>query len=271
MGAASAIFSQATFWEGEPSMRLLASADGHSPCVSPDGPKIAPCGRGRARASHFPLRAKDSASPIRDIFGPSSDAWSPSAALQRSLGSRLRAALVGYGSPEYVLTWKHWDMPSGPPIFAVRASARRTSDSGCTGWPTPTAGYMTGAESRESKQARGSGGINLHEAARLTGWPTPTANEFETTNIEGMLARRAKLKAQHKNGNGFGLTLGMMAASQLPGIALESSLAATANFGGLALNPATSRWLQGYLATWDEQSPGFAAWRETLAAIESAG
>ena len=65
-----------------------------------------------------------------------------SANLQSSLESRLQAALAGSGSPEYALTWKHWDMQSGPPICALRASVRRTSDSGSigvqSGWPTPT-------------------------------------------------------------------------------------------------------------------------------------
>ena len=41
------------------------------------------------------------------------------------------------GSPEYVLTWKEWDMISGPPICALRARARRISDKGFTGWGTP--------------------------------------------------------------------------------------------------------------------------------------
>lgn len=43
------------------------------------------------------------------------------------------------GSPEYVLIWKAWDMPAGPPICALRASARRTSGSDCIGWATPRA------------------------------------------------------------------------------------------------------------------------------------
>ncbi len=35
--------------------------------------------------------------------------------------------MVASGSPLYELTWKSWDMPSGAPICALRASARRTS------------------------------------------------------------------------------------------------------------------------------------------------
>jgi len=81
------------------------------------------------------------------------------------------------GSPEYALTWKEWDMPSGPPICALRASARRTSDSGFTGWPTPkaqednrTLEQYQKANSKIGKQAV----TSLQVAARyLAGWRTP--------------------------------------------------------------------------------------------------
>jgi len=61
-----------------------------------------------------------------------------SADFQTRLELSLRSMLPTDASPEYALTWKNWDMPSGPPICALRASAHRTSDSGFTGWPTPT-------------------------------------------------------------------------------------------------------------------------------------
>ncbi|MEN6337311.1 MAG: hypothetical protein ABFE01_23905 [Phycisphaerales bacterium] len=50
----------------------------------------------------------------------------------------------------------------------------------------------------------------LEEAVTLAGWPTPNAgpqNDGDTTWEQ----RREALKAEHKNGNGFGLTLGMAA------------------------------------------------------------
>jgi hypothetical protein len=83
--------------------------------------------------------------------------------------------MAGSGSPEYALTWKTHDMPSGPPICALRASGRRTSGKDFSGWPTPNAGPQ---------------------------------NDTDTKWQE----RRARIKAEKKNGNGFGLTLGMAAS-----------------------------------------------------------
>lgn len=42
--------------------------------------------------------------------------------------------------------------------------------------------------------------------------PTPTASQFGCKDVPRMLARRERLKQQHKNGNGFGLTLGQWVA-----------------------------------------------------------
>jgi hypothetical protein len=61
-----------------------------------------------------------------------------SAALQSSLESRLRARTQTLGSTLYALTWKPWVTPSGRSRSRLRGSALRTSETGFTGWPTPT-------------------------------------------------------------------------------------------------------------------------------------
>jgi hypothetical protein len=82
--------------------------------------------------------------------------------------------MAAYGSPEYALTWKAWSMPSGLPICALRASGRRTSDSGFTGWVSPTA--QDG--SRGSLLPRPwDTGIPLSQQAALCGWNTPRASD----------------------------------------------------------------------------------------------
>jgi len=80
-------------------------------------------------------------------------------------------------------------MPSGPPICALRASARRTSGNGSSslksGWPTPDAQAMNVFADPEKHQERrdrlkakhgnGNGaGLPIGQAAHLAGWPTPT-------------------------------------------------------------------------------------------------
>lgn len=112
------------------------SADGASPFGSLDGQTTSGSGQGPVPVSRFRSRENSKAMPTNDTSGPLFTASSPSAALQWSLENKLRARLGGNGSPEYVLTWKTWDMPAGPPICALRASARHTLGNGCIGWPT---------------------------------------------------------------------------------------------------------------------------------------
>lgn len=87
--------------------------------------------------------------------------------------------MAAHGSLEYELTWKSWPMVSGPPISALRASGRRTSDNGYTGWPTTTT-----ADSRGSRTAGYNGNkfMTLTDAWNLAGWPTPMAGSPGTEN-----------------------------------------------------------------------------------------
>src|SRR6185369_5849264 len=143
-----------------------ASADGATLFGSPDGQTTAPSGPAPVHVSRFRARASGKAMPTNDTSGPLFTASSPSAALQLSLESRLRARMAGSGSPLYALTWREADMPAGPPICALRASAHRIS-------------------------GKGSGGLRK-------GWPTPAANEFEIADIEAMHRRREEKAAENK-------------------------------------------------------------------------
>jgi hypothetical protein len=134
-----------------------------------------------------------------------------------------------------------------------------------TGWVTPTVMDATNANTPETWAARQQANPNtggktaakdLAVQAQLAGYPTPAAHEFEPRDLEAMLARRAGQKAMGRNGNGFGLTLGMMAPS--------SFTAPTARRVSSRLNPGFSLWLQGYPRTWTLCSPGWksAEWAE---------
>jgi len=88
----------------------------------------------------------------------------------------------------YALTWKDRATPSGRLICALRASARRTSDSGCglLGWPTPTAKINAGGEYKDPEKAiaraMGPHSNDLRDFAQMAGWPTPTAQDGSRGN-----------------------------------------------------------------------------------------
>ena len=211
------------------------SEDGRSTFVLPDGQMMFPFGRDHARVSPSRLRAREKARPISVTCGRNSSGSSPSAALQLSLGNRLRQRMDGLGSPEYVLTWKHWDMQSGPPICALRASVHRTSGKGCSGWPTPRVAD-TSNESWETKQRRnarhlaegrnqgkGVGGMTLPmAAAQLAGWPTPKTRDWkgERTPIDGKNVSKT-------TGTRYGI--GLEAAAKIAGWLTPQAYDATNN------------------------------------------
>jgi len=161
--------------------------DGTTPSTLPDGQQTDLFGPAPVRANLSAPRGKGKEPPMPATSGQNSSALSPSAGLQSFLENRLQARMAAFGSPEYELTWKHWDMPSGPRICARRASGRRISDSDYSGWPTPRT-LDNSNESWETKQARnarhleegrnngkGVGGMTLPMAANqvMAGWPTP--------------------------------------------------------------------------------------------------
>lgn len=165
-----------------------ASEDGPTPSVSPDGRTIGPSGQDPVPVSRFRALDSEKAMPINATCGPLFNLSSPSAALQRSLESRLRARMDASGSPLYALTWKSVDMPAGVPILQRRASAHRTSGSVSSGWGTPRAVESKGLTSIGTALKRASQGrTNLSDQVRMSGWPTPaTPNGGRSTSIEKM-------------------------------------------------------------------------------------
>ena len=264
---------------------LPASEAGPTLSNSRNGPKNGKSGPDPVPASHSVRRANEKVQRTKGICGPKCSDLSRSAVLQRFLASRLQARLDVNGSLEYSLTWKAWDMPAREPICALRASARRTSDSGCSGWRTPMnqesgvtidigeraydrksgrvaqiglaqevqmvvgwatprlAGWATpnlsnrGRERKEDKRPQ-SGGEDLQTQAQgvISGWPTPNAMKA------GATSRSRKRKHELLIG-------GLVQKCRCLGRNSTSSCAETENRG--VLNPAHSRWLQGYLAAWD--------------------
>ena len=90
-----------------------ASEDGRTHSGSQGGQTTDQSGPAPVPVSRFRAQDSDKGMPIDDISGPLFTASLPSAGLQRSLESRLRARMAGSGSPLYVLTWSEVDMPAG--------------------------------------------------------------------------------------------------------------------------------------------------------------
>lgn len=93
---------------------------------------------GQLHANLSARQARDLGLLTSGICGPLSITSLRSTSLQLFLENRLVARLQAHGSTLYKLTWKPWRTPLGPYRSLLRASALPTSDSGRTGWPTPT-------------------------------------------------------------------------------------------------------------------------------------
>lgn len=176
------------------------SVDGPSHSGSPDGLTTGLCGPEAAPASRSAPQESERARPTSGTSGPSGSPSLHSAVLQSCLESRLRRRMAALGSPEYVLKWKHWDMPSGPPICALRARARKPKD-GSVMKIIP----LSGSASSSERPTSGSGSGSLP----IAGWPTPDAQLMNVfADPQKHQERRGRLQAKHKNGNGAGLPLG---------------------------------------------------------------
>ena len=176
------LFDRMTLPGSTSAISSQASAVGPLPLDLPDGLTTDLFGPAPVRVSRFRSLDSGQAMSTNDTSGPLFTHSSPSANLQLSLENRLRVRMDVNGSPEYELIWKHWDMPAGLPICALRASGRRKSDSGFIGWPTVRAADRGPRKPETARRKLKSDGRTKHHRIEdlltslgtVTGYPNPT-------------------------------------------------------------------------------------------------
>lgn len=150
-----------------------------------------------------------------------------------------------HGSTLYRLTWKQRTTPAGRSIPALRASVPRTSDKGCTGWPTPRS--VAAGPDFAIAMRKNSGGMSLQTTAQLAGWVTPSARDWKDT--PGMATERP-------DGRNRADQLPRQAATATPCRLTVSGKMLTGFCAGMEsggqLNPALARWLMGLPPEWDD-------------------
>ena len=187
------------------------SEAGRSPSDLPVPKTSTDCGPDHVHVSRFRSLDSKKAMPTNDTSGPLFTASSPSASRQLSLENRLRENLDMNGSPECAMTWKPVNMPSGPPICRLAASARRTGETASGLWRSPSsqeAGitqdrlvdregnpWTPGQRAYDKDTGRVCQVGLKHEIGAL--WPTPTSlakakdGNNEAGNSAGLVAIRA--------------------------------------------------------------------------------
>lgn len=238
------------------------SAVGHMLCVWPDGRITDRYGQEVAPASLSARQAASLGLLTSGISGRRSIGSSKTARLRSFLASRFRATAAANGSTMYSLTLRKSYTPAQQLIYVLHASARRTSDSDCTGWLTPTVTSIVRrseeAIQRRQQQRKNTGRIDI--------LPVNPGNLAEQVEL-ALPVMPAELPAYKNSYIGWHIKNGKLCTVRKDIAALMSQPHRLAVFGelltgfsamtesGEPLNPALCRWLMGYPAGWEEFEP----------------
>lgn len=256
--------------KGTPNVTSLPeSADGATPCILRDGRQTDLFGPDHVPASHFQVRETGGERVMTGTSGLSGSTSSASAALQRSLESRLAARLPTGGLTMFIKGWSRKATPLGRLYCQLAVLVRPIKETDCGLWPTAqTRDFRTGESNRWFNPARSR---NLNDAAAMALWPTPRSTDGDkaTRTPDGAAKEFARNKGpclattamamwptpatrDHKD-------TGNLESSQFRkdgkerkdslGRVAYGSTAQTENKG--SLNPAFPCWLMGYPIEWE--------------------
>jgi hypothetical protein len=160
MNGQLSMFNQTTSPDSSSAISSPASADGATPCDSPDGlttepsgPEVAPASRSRVRRPSWRRR---SARPLAGVVSSSSRV--PPCVV---FGEQVESA-IGHGWLDRLCDdLEAKATPSGRLVCRLRASARSTSDSACGSWPTPDKSSGDGGRTASSDPLARSRGERL--------------------------------------------------------------------------------------------------------------
>ena len=169
------------------------SPSGTTPSDSQVGPMTDLFGQVLAPVNRSAPQESGKRTTTSGIYGLRGSPSSASVALSRSLASKLAERLERRGSTMFARMSRLAVTPQGLPHLERAMSARRTSDSGFTSWPTPDGGIFGVGDPRweqrreevRAKAINGNGfGMTLGMAATLAPWPTPMQPNKDAGNSD---------------------------------------------------------------------------------------
>lgn len=231
-------------------------AGGHTHSASPDGRTEDLFGPEAAHASRFLLPDDKKVKQTKGTYGQNGSGSSASAALQKSLESRLKARLPTGGLTMFMKGWKMKATPSGRLYCQLVASARPINGTDYGLWPTTRAtDGMNGNRSMEGalrEYARG----GQKDMPTMALWATATVNDATGSQYQngkngqkflklpGQVKSSAFLATATVRDNKDGPFCPNVPTNALLGRQVWSgSSAPTENKG--SLNPEFSFWLMG--------------------------